>query len=192
MYNKIIKRMFDMAFSFILIIIFLPILIITIFLLSIINKGEIFFNQERPGTMYKKIKLWFDLNDPQNARLLSSMSKAEYDKFIHCADVGMIFLDKRFTIPNFPSRMLSYIETKTPILLATDNNTDIGKIAIKNDFGLWVESGNLKTMTSHINYLASNSEIRKEMGSNGFDYLLNHYTTNHSYSIIMNHFKNVH
>ena len=155
------------------------------------NKKGIYIIIIGDGTMYKKIKLWFDLNDPQNASLLSSMSKTEYDKFICCADVGMIFLDKRFTIPNFPSRMLSYIEIKKPVLLATDSNTDIGKIAIKNDFGLWVESGDLKTMTSHINYLGSNSEIREEMGSNGFNYLLNHYTTNHSYSIIMSHFENV-
>ena len=43
-------------------------------------------------------------------------------------DVGLIFLDKRFTIPNFPSRLLSYMQASMPVLAATDVNTDIGKV----------------------------------------------------------------
>jgi hypothetical protein len=45
----------------------------------------------------------------------------------------MIFLDSRFTIPNFPSRLLSYMENKLPIIAATDINSDIGKVIEEND-----------------------------------------------------------
>ena len=55
------------------------------------------------------------------------MAKDDYDKMVGMANVGLIFLDKRFTIPNFPSRLLSYMEGSIPVLAATDVNTDVGK-----------------------------------------------------------------
>ena len=40
----------------------------------------------------------------------------------------MIFLDHRFSIPNFPSRLLSYMQARVPVLAVTDPNTDIGDV----------------------------------------------------------------
>jgi len=37
----------------------------------------------------------------------------------------MIFLDYRFQIPNFPSRLLSYMAAGMPVIVATDPNTDM-------------------------------------------------------------------
>lgn len=42
--------------------------------------------------------------------------------------MGLMFLDKRFTIPNFPSRLLLYLEAGMPVLAAIDRNTDIGSV----------------------------------------------------------------
>lgn len=53
-------------------------------------------------------------------------------------DVGLIFLDNRFTIPNFPSRLLSYMQASMPVLAATDVNTDIGKVIEEGKFGFGV------------------------------------------------------
>ena len=57
-----------------------------------------------------------------------------------CCDVGLIFLDPCFTIPNFPSRLLAYMQAGLPVLACTDTNTDIGKIIIEGGFGVWCES----------------------------------------------------
>ena len=57
---------------------------------------------------------------------MRSLPKADYETIVASCDVGMIFLDHRFTIPNFPSRMLSYMKAKIPILAVTDPNTDVG------------------------------------------------------------------
>lgn len=156
------------------------------------NKLDVYFAIIGSGTMFSKLKKWFDMNLPLNAKLYSQMPKSDYDNFLNCSDVGMIFLDKRFTIPNFPSRLLSYLEMKKPVILATDKNTDIGRIAEKNNFGLWSENGDLNTFTKNINKLKTDPVLRKEMGMNGYNYLLENYTTEHSYSIIMKHFENVH
>ena len=47
--------------------------------------------------------------------------------------MGLIFLDKRFTIPNF--HQASFLHAGVvPVLAATDVNTDVGKV-IEEEFG---------------------------------------------------------
>ena len=48
-------------------------------------------------------------------------------------DSELIFLDYRFTIPNFPSRLLSYMQAKLPVLACTDPNTYIEMLLKKAD-----------------------------------------------------------
>lgn len=153
------------------------------------KKSDSYFVLVGNGTEYTKIKLWFETNIPHNACLLPSLPKKEYDALVRICDVGLIFLDKRFTIPNFPSRLLSYLENKMPVLMATDKNTDIGKIAKANDFGLWTESGNIENYMEMVDFMTANKERIKIMGENGCEYLKENYTVSCSYDIIMKHFE---
>ena len=97
-----------------------------IFLLDVIaaneERNESYFIIVGSGTEYGKIKSWFEANHPDNSMLLSSLPKKEFDDLVKACDVGLIFLDKRFTIPNYPSRLLSYLENRMPVLLATDQD----------------------------------------------------------------------
>lgn len=140
------------------------------------------------GTEYGRMKQWFDMNAPRNACLLPSLPKEEYDNLVKVCDVGLIFLDKRFTIPNYPSRLLSYMENKMPVLLATDVNTDIGSIAERNGYGMWTESGNLDKFMQMVGCLAADKELMKTMGKKGYSYLCDNYTVDGGYRIIMKHF----
>ena len=70
------------------------------------------------------------------------MQKKHYDELTSACDVGLIFLDRRFTIPNFPSRLLSYMEYSLPIVAATDISSDIGEVIVNGNFGWWCESKN--------------------------------------------------
>lgn len=127
------------------------------------------------GTEYPKIQRWFDDNKPNNSTLLSALPKAEYDNLIRAAHVGLIFLDPRFTIPNYPSRLLSYLENAMPVLLATDPNTDMGQIAARENFGLWSLSGDLPAFMENMTALADPGR-RTAMGTAGRRYLLDNYT----------------
>ena len=100
----------------------------------------------------------------------------------------MIFLDKRFSIPNFPSRLLSYLQFKLPVIAATDKNTDLGTILKENNFGLWSESGNIENINCNIIRLSQDPVLRLEMGQNGYDYLLKNYNVSNSYQTIIRHF----
>jgi len=141
------------------------------------------------GTEYGKIFQWFRNNTPHNSCLIPSLPKQEYDDLVSACDVGLIFLDNRFTIPNYPSRLLSYLENRMPVLMATDMNTDIGPIAEKNGYGLWTESGNLETFMEMVEFVAEDREKLKLMGEKGYDYLKENYTVERTYRIIMKHFQ---
>src|SRR5699024_4975159 len=123
-----------------------------------------------------------------NAQLLSQLPKNEYETLANSCDVGLIFLDWRFTIPNFPSRILSYMKASMPVLAATDINTDVGQVIEQGGFGYWCESKNVLQFNELVNKLCDEN-LRFEMGRNARKYLEENYTAKHSYEIIMNHFR---
>lgn len=153
------------------------------------RRDDTYFIVVGSGTEYAKVKQWFDVNTPRNACLLPSLSKQEYDDLVSVCDVGLIFLDKRFTIPNYPSRLLSYLEHRLPVLMATDVNTDIGPIAKANGFGEWTESGNLEVFMKLVDRMVKDRKEVKAMGERGYSYLKANYTVDKSYQIIMKHFE---
>jgi glycosyltransferase involved in cell wall biosynthesis len=135
------------------------------------------------GTQFGKLKFWFNRNQPTNATLLSGLPRDEYDVLLAACDVGMIFLHKDFTIPNFPSRLLAYLEMKMPVLAATDVNTDIGKIIEEAKCGYWVEAGDANGIQVKISQLcADNLDI---LGDRSWNLLQNEYLVERSYNLIV-------
>ena len=139
------------------------------------------------GTEFDQIQTYFDNEKPHNASLLNQLDKTDYEQLANSCDVGLIFLDYRFTIPNFPSRLLSYMQASIPVLAATDSNTDIGEVIIEGHFGYWCESINVNLFTQYVQKLCER-ELRQQLGKNARTYLEKNYTAKHSYEIIMNHF----
>lgn len=135
------------------------------------------------GTEYPRIARWFEETQPANSTLLSALPKTEYDRLIQACHVGLIFLDPRFTIPNFPSRLLSYLENSMPVLLATDPNTDQGTMAESNGFGLWCLNGDLDKFMANMEVLTT-AETREKMGKRGHQFLLDNYTVDKVTDII--------
>lgn len=152
------------------------------------NKQDRFFIIVGSGTEQKKLAEWFKLYKPTNAVLLENMKKEDYDNLVQSCDVGLIFLDKLFSIPNYPSRLLSYLEYGMPVIIASDNNTDLGEIAVQNNYGFFTINGNLNEFNQHINRLVGEKNLINKMGNNGFRFLLENYTVDNSFRIIMNHF----
>ena len=135
------------------------------------------------GTEYPKLKAFVDKEKPKNVLLINGLPKEEYEDFVSACDVGLIFLDHRFTIPNFPSRILSYMQKRMPVLACTDKNTDMGKIIVNGGFGWWCESNDVSAFTKTVDEAvkASVSEMREA----SYNYLLGNYTTDKSYEAIM-------
>ena len=152
---------------------------------SLKNREDVYFAIVGDGTEFAKIHNWINQAKPQNITLFKRLSKDVYEKLVRNCDVGLIFLDHRFTIPNFPSRLLSYLAAKMPIIAATDPNTDIGSIAQENGFGYWCESNEVNAFVACVDkMLASDRSI---MGETGYTFLQKKYLVNNTYKTIMSH-----
>ena len=133
------------------------------------------------GTEYHKLENWFINTKTDNVSLFPRLPKEDYDALVQSCDIGLIFLDHRFQIPNYPSRLLSYLEYKMPIIAATDINTDIGTIAEKNGYGYCCESKYVESFTACVNkYITTPDTIRK-MGERGYQFLLDNYQVDSTY-----------
>ncbi len=147
------------------------------------DKTDRFFVVCGKGTEYKKLEAFKEEYKPQNLLLLGGLPKAEYEEFCQAFDIGLIFLDHRFTIPNFPSRLLSYMQNGMPVFACTDPNTDIGKVITENGFGWWCESNSTEAFVEIIDEAIA-ADL-KGMGEMGFAYLNENYTSERSYNIIL-------
>lgn len=150
------------------------------------GRADCYFVVIGSGTEYHKIEEWYKNNKNTNVRLMSRLPKQDYDMLVKYCDVGLIFLDHRFTIPNYPSRLLSYLENKMPVICATDVNTDMGKIAEENGYGYWCESVKPEDFTALVDKMLA--EDRKAMGEKGYQFLKENYLVEHTYNAIMKHF----
>lgn len=151
------------------------------------RRTDCYFVVVGSGTDYNVISDWYKKNKDANVKLMQSLPKVDYDLLVKHCDVGLIFLDHRFTIPNYPSRLLSYLENKMPVICATDVNTDIGRIAEENGYGFWCESVKPEDFTNLVDKMIASD--RKEMGEKGYQFLKENYLVEHTYNAIMKHFK---
>lgn len=130
-------------------------------------------------------------NDLNNVFFLGQIESKKFRKLSSVCDIGLIYLDYRFTIPNFPQRILSYMEASLPVICATDPNTDIGTIAESNNYGFSIVSNDVKSWNYKAKQLIASAELRKKMGENGYNFLLNNYTSKHAYEIIVSSMERV-
>lgn len=138
------------------------------------------------GTELPSLKAWYEEKKPKSVTVMNGLPKADYDQLVKACDVGLIFLDHRFTIPNYPSRLLSYLENKMPVLCATDPNCDMGRIAEENGYGYWCESNSVEAFTAILDKMIRSD--RKAMGEKGYEFLCKNYLVQNTYDAIMRHF----
>ena len=158
------------------------------FLLQTIEKSSneyAFFLIIGDGTEFNKMNSWFKKFKPTNAKLLKRLPKEDYDLLLASCDIGLVYLHPDFSIPNFPSRLLSYLEMKMPVIAATDGNTDIGYVIEKANCGIAVLSGDSIRMNQAISKLMENNEL-EIMGNNAWILLQSNYLVDYSYQLIAN------
>lgn len=148
---------------------------------------EVFFLIVGDGTEFKKIEAYINNDNPSNVKLMKRLPKEDYDKMVAACDVGLIFLDHRFTIPNFPSRLLSYMQAKIPVLAVTDSNTDLGKVIVDGGFGWGCESNKVENFENAISEILG-LDLNK-MNAHAYEYLTKFYSASSSYQIIIKRFE---
>lgn len=144
---------------------------------------NVFFLIVGDGTEYHLLSDYVEKKKPANVKLMKRLPKEDYDTMVGACDVGMIFLDYRFTIPNFPSRLLSYMQAKLPVLAATDPKTDVGKVIVEGGFGWWCPSDNPERFITKVS--EAMRQDSKCKGNKGFRFLCSLYNATVCYQSIM-------
>lgn len=152
------------------------------------NQDDVFFVIIGSGTDFAKIENYINERQPTNVRLESFMPKDEFDRVVESADVGMIYLDKRFTIPNIPSRLTAYMDRAKPVLAVTDPHTDLKDIIHDANCGYYAEAGKLADFRDAVEQVKRDRGKLRLLGENGRRYLEKEFHVSESYGIIMQHF----
>ena len=144
------------------------------FLLQVIdeykNNDKVKFLLIGRGTEKNRIFNTIKENQYKNVWTYDFIPRDDYENLTKVCDIGLIFLDSRFTIPNYPSKTLSYFECSLPIMAAIDKNTDYSKMLEDAECGFWVVNGDIKNFKNKFDKLIGNKKLRREMGKNGRKY----------------------
>lgn len=154
---------------------------------AISNRDDCHFVVVGDGTEYSRLDSWYKSFHPGNVSVFRRLPQNDYDQLVQSCDVGLIFLDYRFTIPNYPSRLLSYLMERKPIIVSSDPVCDMGYLAEENGFGFRCFSNSVSEFTECVDRMLK-SDI-KGMGEAGYNYFLHNYTVDHTYNIIVSHLK---
>ncbi len=105
-----------------------------------------------------------------NIRFINQMPREEYKYISSMCDIGMVSLDERFTVPNFPSKTIDYFMLGLPILASLDkiSITDYGYFLTDiARAGLCSQAGDIFSLYSNLQRLANDKELYSSLSNNG-------------------------
>ncbi|MCR4892660.1 MAG: glycosyltransferase family 4 protein [Lachnospiraceae bacterium] len=139
------------------------------------------------GTEIGKIQDFIREKNPPNLIYEKELPRGEYEARLAETDVGLISLSPDFTIPNYPSRVLSYMQLSKPVLAVTDRVTDIhALVTYEARCGWWCPSDDVGAFTETIRKVCSERDKFEEYGQNGRQYLIEHFNVELSVKILEN------
>jgi glycosyltransferase involved in cell wall biosynthesis len=147
------------------------------------NKSIVFFLIGN-GTEKKRIERLIQQKELNNVIVKETLPREEYLALIKECEVGLVNLSDKFTIPNIPSRTLSYWAVKLPVLAAIDKSTDFPKMLEEANGGLYSFTGDCDNFINNLLFLYHNPEKRKQIGENGYHALINKYNVENAYKQI--------
>ena len=146
---------------------------------------EVFFYFIGDGSESPKIEEFVKNEAPANFTYRHQMPREDYEQLVNNADVGLISLSPDFTIPNFPSRLLAYMQKAKPVLAVVDEATDIDTcITDEARCGYAVNSGDPETFITGIRTLKANRDKLPALGMNGRRYFERFFNTGISADIL--------
>lgn len=158
------------------------------FLLEVIkelnNYQKAYFKIIGKGTEQDFVKNFINTNQLSNIEYKEYLPTKEYEEILKNADVGLISLDPRFTIPNIPSKFQSYLRQRKPVLAITDINTDIKKMIEDNDCGWWIKASDKDKVVQLIKDICEKKDDQIKKGKNGFDYFVREFDVEKNVDIL--------
>ena len=113
-----------------------------------------------------------------NIIFMDFMPRNEYLQFVKSADLGLISIHGNNAAPTCPSKVLSYMSLKIPVLALINENNDYGQILeVQAKAGYWSVASDKDKVYKLFDTIYSDAELRKQMGENGYKFYCEHLTT---------------
>ena len=149
------------------------------------DKSDIVFLILGKGAYLDTLKQIVSDKGLENVIFYSFLPQKEYLSLLSSCDVGMIILNEKLGSPNFPSKTMSYMNLKVPILAAVDYVTDYGEYLDENRAGLWAYSDDVQMLKTQLLKYYESNELRKEIINNAYSLYCRTMTPEYAYKIIM-------
>jgi len=153
------------------------------------DRSELVFLIVGKGAQKEKIVNIINSEELSNVIITDYIPRNDYQNLLKQCDIGLINLNRKFTIPNMPSKVVDYFNAGIPILASTDKNTDLKQFLQDAKAGLWSETGDLEGYKSNFKKLLNDKRLREELGKNGRNFLEENLNVEKAYQIIMEHFE---
>lgn len=144
------------------------------------------------GTEKEKLVKISKDNKLENLKFLEYVPREDYEILTASCDIGLVSLDERFTVPNFPSKTTDYFKLKLPILASLDScsQKDYG-VFLQEEVkgGLYAPAGDIERLYDQLIKLSNNKELRERLGKNGREYYENKLGVDKAYEVIMKQIK---
>lgn len=110
------------------------------------------------GTQVNNLKNIKEKNKIKNLEILDFVEREKYEKILGVCDIGLISLNKKYTVPNFPAKVTGYVKEGIPIFASLDSCSIkyLGKFIEENKIGKVAEAGNVEEMKENFLKLAGN------------------------------------
>lgn len=134
------------------------------------TNNNVFFLIIGSGTEFNFLKK-LEFNYPHKISVIQNISNYRLiDTYLSKMDAGLILLNPNFRVPNYPSKLLTYLNAKLPIIAFTDKNNEIANVINSFNLGYWSDYNDIENCVSILN------NFKHKRLSPDFDSLLNIYS----------------
>ena len=112
----------------------------------------------------------------KNITLIPFQDYSDISYVFSLGDMGLIISKKGVGSNSVPSKTWSVMSASRPVLASFDKDSEINRIITENECGVCVEADDEKALIDAIVIASENTEVIKQMGLNGREFILNNLT----------------
>lgn len=138
------------------------------------------------GTEKNKILNLVNRLELPNIKIYNFLERKKYEEILSMADIAMISLNEKYTVPNFPAKITGYCKIGKPIFANLDSCSYkfLGKFILENNIGKIVQAGNINNMAEE--YLNLINELKKFDSNKIKEVYKQNFDVEKAYKTIMN------
>ena len=146
------------------------------------------------GTEAIRIKKLIKNQEIKNIVFMDFIPREDYENITRSSDIGLVSLDERFTVPNFPSKTIDYMRLGLPVLASLDkcSASDYGKlIQVELECGLFCKAGDVNRFKENLYKIKNSEDVRKKFTKNAIEAYSKYFSVEKAYQDIMNSYMKI-